>query len=346
MNEIVLVTGTGMDSKTITHLLLSKKETVIMAHRRNSSLNLDELYRIYENDLKQGGKLELVLMDITDYNSVSQSVEYILNKYNRIDKCFNLAAQSHVGDSFKNEIYTIQATGMGLFNVANSLRLLSPATKIFQASTSEMFGGDPNRDIFNENSEFELRSPYAIAKALAYNWVKYFRQTYGMFICSAFCFNHSNIYRNSSFYVQRVCQSAARISLGKQKELTLGNINFWRDESYADFCVEAFHKMLQLDKPEDFIIARGQCFHGEEFLDEAFGYFNLDWKNFVCQDKNLLRPNDVIKLVGNPQKAIDKLDWRPNRMSFKDHIALMCRYDYQLEIGLKPVRPNVFEMYP
>jgi GDPmannose 4,6-dehydratase len=241
---------------------------------------------------------------------------------------------------------SVLTNGMSVFNFLENLRLLSPKTKTYFAATSELLGGDPTKTPFDEDSEYECRSPYSIGKELGTRWVKYYNQTYGMFSTYGILFNHSNNSRGESFFIKRVTKAAARISLGKQNELTLGNINFYRDEHWSDFGVEMMWEMLQLEKPETFLICRGECHHGEQFLEESFGYFNLDWKKYVKVDSSRFRPNEVVKLVGNPRKAINELGWRPNRMSFKDHINLMCKYDYELESGLLPVRPNVFELYP
>lgn len=351
MNKIALITGaTSMDGKTATHFLLSKGYSVILTYRTNAHLNLNDIKDIYSDDLIKypNSSLEFVLMEITDQISIRYAFRSILEnpKYGKIDELYNFASQSHVWNSFKNPSYTMQATGVSVFYILDAIREFTPATKFFQACTSEMFGGNPINCPFDEQSAFECRSPYAIAKRVSYDWVTYFRQTYGIFACAAFCFNHSNIYRNPSFMIQRCCLSATRIALGKDKDITFGNLDFERDESYSDFCIEAFWKMLQLDSPEDFVIGRGESFKGEQFLSEAFGYYNLDWKNFVKQDKSLFRDNEVVKLLSNPSKVIKLLNWNPIRISFKDHISLMCEYDYALESGIKPIRKNVFELYP
>jgi len=348
--KVSLITGaTSMDGRSITHLLLSKGYKVILSYRRNAHLNLNHINDLFTDDFKKNpeSSLDFILMEITDPTSVKLAIRSILEnpKYGQIDEFYNFAAQSNVGISFQNPVYTMQASGMSMFNILEAIKELTPKTKVFQACTSEMFGGDPNRCPFDENSLFETRSPYAVAKRVSYDWVTYFRQTYGLFVCAAFCFNHSNIYRNPDFYIQKVCLAASRISLGKQQELKLGNLQFSRDESYSDFCVEAFWKMLQLDKPEDFVIGRGEAFTGEEFLIEAFRYFNLDWTKFVKIDKSLLRDNEVVKLLANPSKAINKLGWKPNRMSLTEHIALMCEWDYSIESNNKPIRKDVLSLY-
>lgn len=347
-NKIAIVTGVGMDAKTITHILLSLNYSVIITHRRNTSQDLNGLLSIFDSDLKNypEAKLEAVFMEITDQSSINQSIDYVLKKYGRIDEFYNLAALTHVGDSFKNPIYTLKATGMSVLYILEAIKEKTPNTKFFQASTSEMFGGDPKNAPFNENSKLEVRSPYAAAKCNAYDWVKYYRQTYNIFACSAFTFNHSNIYRHPSFYIRKITSSSAKIATGKQKELFLGNINHWRDETYADFCCEAMIKMLQLKSPIDIVLGNGKCYHGEEYLDLAFNYFDLNWRDYVKFDKSLERPNEVVKLEADCRLAQQTIGWQPNRMSFKDHISLMCKHDFELESGKTPIRPNVFELFP
>jgi GDPmannose 4,6-dehydratase len=272
-------------------------------------------------------------------------IQNVLQKFDKIDELYSLAAQSHVGDSFKNALYTQHASGLSVYYILETLRELSPLTRIYQASTSEMFGGDPKNNPFNEKSPFELRSPYSIAKNLAYNWCQYYRQTYGMYISSGFLFNHSNYYRNYNFYCRHVTSSAARIALGKIDSFSCGNINHYRDEHFSDFGCEAMHKMLQLDFPEDIVVGTGTAHHGEEYLDLAFNYFNLDWKKYIKIDPDKFRPNEVVKLTADCSKAKELLNWNPNRIPFKDHIEIMCKYDYELESGQTPIRPDVFTLY-
>jgi GDPmannose 4,6-dehydratase len=341
--KVAVITGIGMDSKTLTHLLLSKGYKVILTFRRNTSQNLDSLLDFFTEDLVHfpQSKLQTLFMDITDSTSVRTGIEAILTENGRIDEFYNLAAQSHVGDSFKNPLYTVVTNGIGVFHILDTLHKLSPKTRFYQASTSEMFGGDPTRIPFNEATPFECRSPYAIGKMLGYNWVSYFRQTYGMFACSGFLFNHSNVYRHKTFFIRKVTNSAAKIALGKQKELILGNLDHWRDEHWSDFGCEAMWKMLNMETPDDYVIANGYAHHGEEYLDLAFGYFNINWKDYVKFDPSYIRPNEVVKLVGNCDKAKSKLGWTPGRLPFDKHIHFMCQYDFELEAGQKPKRPVV-----
>jgi GDPmannose 4,6-dehydratase len=340
--KVAIVVGiTGMDGESAAHFLLSKDYTVIGTYRKNTLIDTNKIINEYNNP-----NLSLEYCDITDFNSVQNLIKNVIINHSKIDEIYLLAAQSHVGNSFESPQMSVLTNGMSVFNFLENLRLLSPKTKTYFAATSELLGGDPTKTPFDEDSEYECRSPYSIGKELGTRWVKYYNQTYGMFSTYGILFNHSNNSRGESFFIKRVTKAAARISLGKQNELTLGNINFYRDEHWSDFGVEMMWEMLQLEKPETFLICRGECHHGEQFLEESFGYFNLDWKKYVKVDSSRFRPNEVVKLVGNPRKAINELGWRPNRMSFKDHINLMCKYDYELESGLLPVRPNVFELYP
>lgn len=342
-NKIAIVIGvSGMDGETATRFLLNKNYKVISTYRRNTQILENELYTKfnYHNNLK------LQFCDINDRYSVDSLFKNTLKDYGKIDEIYLLAAQSHVGKSFQSPEQTVLTNGMSAYYFLENIRILTPTTKIYFAATSELLGGDPKRCPFDENSVFECRSPYSIGKELAVRWIEYYKQTYNIFGSYGILFNHSSCLRNKDFFIRKVTNTAARIAIGKEQNISLGNINFYRDEHWSDFGVEAMWKILQLDNPDKFIICRGECFHGEQFLDTTFNYFNLDWKKYVKLDKDLLRPNEVIKLVGNPQKAIDKLHWKPNRMPFKDHIELMCKYDYELESDKKPILPNVFELYP
>jgi GDPmannose 4,6-dehydratase len=346
--KIALITGSGMDSKTLAHILLSKDYDVVLTYRRNTSQNIENIKSLFSGDLIKypNSSLSFEFCDITDQTSVRECIQNVLLKFNKIDELYSLASQSHVGDSFKNALYTLNATGTSVYYLLETLRELSPKTKFYQASTSEMFGGDPKNNPFNEKSPFELRSPYSIAKNLAYNWCQFYRQTYGMFISTGFLFNHSNIYRNINFYCRFVTNSAAQIALGKMSKFSVGNINHYRDEHLADYGCEAMFLLLQLEQPEDVVVGNGIAYHGEEYLDLAFGYFNLDWKKYIEIDKSKFRANEVVKLTSDSTKAQKLLGWKPNRIPFKDHLHLMAKYDYELESGLVPVRPNVFDLYP
>lgn len=341
MKKVALVVGvTGMDGESAAHFLLSKGYTVIGTYRKNTQLNIDELLTPY------AGRLEIDYCEITDYGSVRSLIERILVKHGRLDEIYLLAAQSHVGFSFIEKGQTCLTNGMSVYHFLENLLTLSPKTRLYFAATSELLGGDPSRCPFTEESPYETRSPYSIGKELGTRWVKYYQQTHGMFACYGILFNHSNCQRGKSFFIRKLTSAVARIALGKEKTIAFGTLDFARDEHWSDFGVEMMWKMMQQEKPDTYLICRGQASHAEEFLDAAFGHFNLNWRDHVKSDPSLFRPNEVVKLVGDPSKAVRDLGWRPNRMSFKEHMRLMCEYDYALESGLKPVRPDVFALFP
>lgn len=329
--KVAVITGaTGMDARTLTHFLLPKNYRIILTHRRNTSFNPEFLLELFGNS----PKVELVNIDSSDQTSVKLGLNKTLEKYGKINEIYHLAANSNVGDSFLSPETQIQNNGMSAFYILEWIRCNSKGTRFYFAATSECFGGDPNRVPFNENSVLEPRSSYGISKNLGYNWTTFYRQTYGLYACSGFLFNHSNYYRHSSFFIRRITQAAAKVSAGSLKNISLGNIDFWRDETYADFMVEMMWKML--NNPlgaKDYVVGNGSCYSGEEFLIHAFSYFNLDWKKHVVIDKNRFRPNEVVKLAADPTQAIKDLGWMPNRITFKDHIGAMCYVDKQLESG-------------
>ncbi len=341
MSKTALITGiSGMDARALTHILLSKGYTVIGTYRKTANLNLDTIRAEFDSP-----NLYFEHCSITDAQSVKTLVSEVLTKHSKIDEAYLLAAQSHVGHSFTSAESTTLCSGMSAYYFLDNFKTFSPKTRTYFPATSELFGGDPDKCPFDESSPFQCRSPYSVAKHLGINWIQYYEQL-GLYATYGILFNHSNCSRGLEFFIRRVTNGAARIALGKTKELGLGFLGFARDEHWADFGCEMMWKMLQLDSPEVFVVSRGECFHGEEFLDAAFDHFNLNWKKYVHFDETRVRPNEVRKLVGNPQKAIDKLGWNPRRMSFKDHINLMCQYDYDLESGKVPKRPNVFKLYP
>lgn len=337
-----IVTGiTGMDAEALTDILLSKGYTVVGTYRKTASINLDHIRLSHGNN----PNLHLEYCDISDEQSIRALLLTVLNRFGRLDELYLLAAQSHVGHSFTSARSTVLVDGMSVFDFLEGLKELSPKTRVFFAATSELMGGDPKNCPFTEESAYECRSPYAVGKELGTRWIHYYQQL-GVYATYALAFNHSNTSRNLSFYIRTVTSGAARIALGKQDSLALGFLGFARDEYWTDFGCEMMWKMLQLERPEKFVLCRGECFSGEQFLDEAFTYFNLDWKKYVKLDPAKLRLNEVVKLVGDPSKAKEKLGWRPNRMRFKDHIALMCDHDYRLEKGENPTRPDVFKLFP
>ena len=219
---------------------------------------------------------------------------------------------------------------------------------VFSGNTSELAGNVKDGAFFNEETIWNPKSPYSIGKALGGHWIKFFRESNdsNLFACFGVLFNHSNVYRNLDFAIRKITNTAAKIILGKEKELRLAHLDWARDEHWSDFGCEMMWKMLQNSNPKDYVIGNGETHWGEEYVNLAFSYFNLSWKNYVKFDETLIRPNEVVRLVSDSFKAEKELGWKRNRMSFKQHIELLCKYDYDLESGLNLKRPNVFEMFP
>ncbi len=327
-----------MDGRTLTHLLLAKGYEVVGTYRRNT-LNLrEEVVPLFPADAKLGFEY----CDVADFASVRR----VLRAHGDAAEAYLLAAQSHVGHSFHSPLVSQRTNGESAYNVLENVHELARGVRVYFAATSELFGGrEVPEDGYHEESPFDCRSPYSIGKELGTRWVKYYRQM-GVFACYGLLFNHSNQYRSPEFFIRRVTSAAARIALGKQDKLVLGNLNFMRDEHWSDFGCEMMWKMLQRDEPRDYVIARGQTFRGEEFLSHAFGHFNLRWQDRVTVDADRFRANEVHCLVGDSARAQSELGWRPDRMPFKDHIALMCEWDLAVERGEQPARPDVFALYP
>ena len=334
MNKVALVTGaTSMDGRTISHQLIRLGYNVILTYRRSHNLNLEDIKQLYVQDLKLNPKASLSFqyLDLADDVSIRLAIRQILEnpKFGKIDELYNFSAQSHVGESFNNPTQTMQVNAMGVYYLLSTIKDLTPSTKFYQASTSECYGGEIGDAPYNEASKLNPKSPYGISKVLAYEWVKYFRHNFGIYACSSFCFNHSNIYRGSQFFISKVCLAATRISLGLQDRLEVGFLGFSRDESWSDNITEAIHKQMQLSEPQDFVLGRGRTFTAYEFLDEAFGYYNLNYQDYIKQDPNLYRPAEVIRLVSDPSKAIKVLGFAPEKMTLKEHISRLNRHYYE-----------------
>ena len=348
MNNIALITGAnGMDAKTLTHLLLSKGYLVILTYRRNSYFDENNIKQLFKEDLENNkdARLECAICDISCQNSVNECIKSCLNKYSRIDELYHLAAMSHVGNSFKQKELSIIVNGQSHYYFLEALKNYSPTTKYYGAMTSELFGGI-NEGLFNEEFIWDPRSPYAIGKELGARWIDFYKNSSdtNIFACYGILFNHSNTYRSLDFVIRKITNTAAKISLGKENILKLGHLNWARDEHWSDFGCEMMWKMLQLEKPENFVIGNGTTHWGEEFVEIAFNYFNLDWKKYVSFDKELVRPNEVTRLIADSSKAQKMLGWVPNRIPFKKHVELLCKYDLLLERDGIQKRFNIFNM--
>lgn len=337
MSKKALVFGiNGMDGKTITHFLLEKDYKVVGTYRRPTINVKNDIHSIYDFN----PNLSFSYCDVNDFNSVKT----VLTSNLDVNEIYLLAAQSHVGFSFESPGVSA-LNGMSVYNVLENVKNICPKAKTYFAATSELFGGNYPEKSYNEQSEYDCRSPYSIGKEVGTRWVKYYRQL-GLFACYGVLFNHSNQYRGLDFFIRRVTNSVAKIYIGKQKELILGNLDFYRDEHWSDFGCEIMWKMLQRDTPKDYVVATGKTHAGIEYLENSFNFFGLKWQDYVKIDESRFRPNEVVKLIGDSSLAQNELNWNPDRMTFQQHIHHMCQYDFELESGQTPVRPNVFKLYP
>ncbi|HIH39500.1 TPA: GDP-mannose 4,6-dehydratase [Candidatus Woesearchaeota archaeon] len=315
--KTALITGiTGQDGAYLAKFLLDKGYKVYGAFRRISTPNF---WRLKAMNLLD--KITLISMDLTDQSCMME----IFNRF-KFDEVYNLAAQSFVGGSFEHPTCTSEIDAIGVLMLLDTIRVLSPKTRFYQASTSEMYGEVGKNIPQDENTQFHPRSPYASAKVFAHNIVQNYREAYGLFACSGILFNHESPYRGLEFVTRKITNAVARIKLGLQKELVLGNLEAKRDWGHAQDYIEAMWAMLQQDKPEDFVIASGETRTVEEFAKIAFETVGLDYKKYVKTDPNFLRPSEVNLLLGNPTKAKEKLKWVP-KTSFNNLVKEMIEAD-------------------
>lgn len=346
--KTALITGFGMDSKTLTHLLLSKGYQVFVATRRNTILELEDVKKFFIPDLAKTpeAKLHTLYLDVGDGNSIRACIETVLKQAGGLDEIYHLAASSLVSYSYDAPLLNLQTNGVSVLYFLDVLRQLSPKTKFYFAASTEMFAGNIQDEKYSEKSSFYPKTVYGCSKVLGFDLTRYFRETYGLFCLSGILANHSNVYRHPSFFIRKLTQTAAKIALGKTDKLMIGHLNWARDEFWADFGMEAAWKLLQMDTPRDVIIGNGQTKWGEEYVDTVFNCFNLNKSKHLGFDDQFLRKNEVTKLEVDPTLAVELIGWKPNRLPFQKHLELMCHHDYELESGLNPVRPDVFKLYP
>ena len=319
MAKKALLTGiTGQDGSYLAELLLEKGYQVYGMVRRSSSANLQRLDGVIRNP-----RLHLVHGDLGDASSVNHLVKTL-----RPDEIYNLAAQSHVKISFDVPEYTADVTGVGALRLLEAIRESGIHTRFYQASSSELYGR-VEKTPQKEDTPFQPVSPYAVAKLFAYWTTVNYRDSYGIYACNGILFNHESPRRGENFVTRKITLAAARIKLGLQKEIRLGNLDARRDWGFAKDYVEAMWKMLQQRKPEDFVIATGETHTVREFLEETFGYLGLDYKKYVHIDKSYLRPIEVNLLRGDYSKAKKKLGWKP-RTTFRELVRLMVDADLEL----------------
>jgi len=319
-----LITGiTGQDGSYLAELLLKKGYAVYGIIRRSSSFNTQRIDHLYQDPHEKLRKLHLVYGDLNDASSLNSLIKNI-----RPDEIYNLGAQSHVKVSFEVPEYTAEVTGVGATRLLEAIRDTGVKTKFYQASSSEMYGKvleTPQTEL----TPFYPRSPYGAAKVYAYWMTVNYREAYNIFACNGILFNHESPRRGETFVTRKITMALARIKLGLQKKLYLGNIDSKRDWGFAGDYVEAMWLMLQQPKADDFVIATGETHSVKEFLQEAFDYIKLDWKKYVAIDKKYFRPTEVDLLLGDSSKARRVLKWKP-KVNFKQLVRMMVDSDMKL----------------
>ncbi len=322
-----LITGiTGQDGSYLAELLLSKGYEVHGLIRRASTFNtkrIDHLYRDPHNGVKV-----LLFLHYGDLANTGNLIDLIYEI--KPDEIYHLAAQSHVRVSFDLPEYTGDITGLGTIRILEAVRKSGLNTRFYQASSSEMYGSAPPPQ--NENTPFQPRSPYAAAKLYSYWITRNYRRGYKIFACNGILFNHESPRRGETFVTRKVTRAVAAIVAGKQDTLYLGNLDAKRDWGYSPDYVAAMWKMLQHGSPGDFVIGTGEAHSVRELLDEAFGYVNLDWKDYVKIDPRYYRPTEVDYLLADASLAKSELNWEP-RIFFKDLVRIMVDADMEL-LGL------------
>ena len=315
-----LITGiTGQDGAYLSEFLLSKNYEVHGIVRRSSSFNtgrIDHLISKHASD----DKLQLYYSDLLD----SSSITNLINKI-QPDEVYNLGAQSHVAVSFQNPILTTQLGTLGSITILETIKHLDKKVKFYQASSSEMFGGT-SKELLDENSLFDPKSPYGASKVFAHDITKIYRDSYNVFGVNGILFNHESPLRGETFVTRKISKAVGRIAAGIQSKLTLGNLDASRDWGYAKDYIEGMWLMMQYDYPEDWVLATGVTKTVREFAEEAFKHVNLNWEDYVITSEKYFRPNEVDYLLGDSSKARKELNWKPS-VDFKGLVKIMVEHD-------------------
>ena len=321
-----LITGiTGQDGSYLAELLLGKGYEVHGIVRRSSSFNRERIDHLCTNDEIKDKTFFLHYGDLTDASSLTSLVYSI-----QPDEIYNLAAQSHVRVSFDMPEFTGEVDALGTIRLLDAIRLagLTRTVRFYQASTSELYGKVqevPQR----ETTPFYPRSPYAVAKLYAFWAVKNYREAYGMFATNGILFNHESPRRGENFVTRKITMGVARIKLGLQRSLAMGNIEAKRDWGFAGDYVEGMWRMLQHERPDDFVLATGEMHSVRDFLEAAFSSVDLDWHDYVTHDTRFDRPSEVDLLLGDASKARRELGWEP-KVDFKRLVKMMVESDLEL----------------
>lgn len=322
MRKKALITGiTGQDGSYLAEFLLKKDYEIYGIIRRSSSFNTERIERMYQDPHTKDVQMKLMFGDLNDASSLNKILRDV-----KPDEIYNLGAQSHVRVSFDIPEYTGEVTGLGTLRLLEAIRETGIAPKFYQASSSELFG-KVQEIPQSEKTPFYPRSPYAVAKMYSYWITVNYRESYGLHASNGILFNHESPRRGETFVTRKITRAAAAIKLGLQDKLYLGNLEARRDWGFAGDYVEAMWLMLQQDEPNDYVIATGETHSVKEFLDKAFGYLDLDWRQFVEIDSRYYRPAEVDLLIGDATQARKKLGWEP-KVTFDDLVKMMVEADF------------------
>jgi GDPmannose 4,6-dehydratase len=301
-NKKALITGiNGQDGSYLAEFLLDKGYEVHGTLKRNS-ISENQTARLTDDTYTS---VKLHYADVTDLSSLIRVVQEIMP-----DEIYNLAAQSHVRISFDQPVYTAQATGLSMLNLLEVVRLIKPDARVYQASSSEMFGNSIDQDGYQrETTQMTPVSPYGCAKVFAYNISRNYRNSYGMYVSNGILFNHESPRRGTNFVTNKVCKEAVKIKLGLSNELRLGNLDATRDWGHAKDYVRAMWEILQLDEPGDFVCATGVSHSVKDLCEYAFSKLDLNWQDWVKTDEKFLRPEELHDLKGDPSKLVRATGW-------------------------------------
>ena len=318
MVKRALITGiTGQDGAYLAKFLLNKGYEVYGTYRRLSTPNF---WRLQYLDIFE--KIQLIPSDLIDASSLSEALEV-----SQPDEIYNLAAQSFVGSSFEQPIGAGEITGLGVTRILETMRKVCSHARFYQASTSELYG-DNDYKYQNEDTPFSPSSPYAAAKLYAHWIIKIYRTGYDMFACNGILFNHESPLRGLEFVTRKITNAAAKIKLGLEDELYLGNLNAQRDWGYAPEYVKSMWLILQQDEPSDYVIATSETHSVKEFAEKAFGLLGLNWGDYLKVDERYMRPADVSYLKGDYSKAAKRLGWKP-LVKFDELVEIMVKEDLE-----------------
>jgi GDPmannose 4,6-dehydratase len=320
VGKTALITGvTGQDGSYLAELLLDKGYTVHGIVRRSSTFNTERIDHIYQDPQEHNRSFVLHHADLTDGVALVNLMRDL-----QPDEIYNLGAQSHVRVSFDAPLYTGDVTGLSTLRLLEAVRASGTEARIYQASSSEMFGSAPPPQ--NEHTPFHPRSPYGCAKVFSYWATVNYREAYGMYAVNGILFNHESPRRGETFVTRKITRAVARIKAGLQDRLYLGNLDAVRDWGYAPEYVDAMWRMLQRDEPDDYVVATGEAATVRQFVEVAFGHADLDWTRYVRYDPKYERPTEVDALIGDASKARDLLGWEP-KVRVADLAGIMVEAD-------------------